>query len=156
MAHYDKYEPISGGFRAELEVAITPDGNGEFGPKAVSLNSSGRLIVGTGGVSGLVGILVKNAPKQPLGRYSTNLQAGTPNPNMWLGLRAGDVVDVMTSGEIVGIEGLGWTPGQAIYAASDGSLTATASGNTKIGYVVGGANAQTGTNKMRLVVRVAA
>ena len=147
MARYDKYDPISGGFRAALDVDITGDAAGEFGPKAVSLNASGRLVVGTAGISRIAGILVKNAPKRPIAAMSTSMQ-GTPYPTAWMGQKAGDIVDVMTSGEIVDIAGLGFTPGQAIYAATDGSLTATVGTNIKIGFIAGSGA------KLRLVVRL--
>ena len=91
MARYDKYDPISGGFRAALDVDITGDAAGEFGPKAVSLNASGRVVVGTAGISGIAGILVKNAPKRPIAAMSTSMQ-GTPYPTAWMGQKAGDMV----------------------------------------------------------------
>lgn len=148
MARYDKYDPITGGFRAALEADLpTPDANGGWGPKAVSLNASGRVVVGTAGASGLAGILVKNAPKQPIGRFATSME-GTPNPKAWLGQKAGDIVDVMRHGEIVDISSLGFTPGIPVYAAANGDLTATATGNTKIGFTVGSGA------KMRLHVDV--
>ena len=37
MARYDKYDPISGGFRAPLAADLTPNASGEWGPRAVSL-----------------------------------------------------------------------------------------------------------------------
>ena len=147
MARYDKYEPIAGGFRARLEADLTGvSASGEWGPKAVSLNNAGRVVVGTGGVSGLVGIVVKNAPKQPAGRFSTTLQ-GAPNSRAWLGQKAGDTVDIMTNGEIVDVQGLNLTPGQPVYAHADGSLDAVATAGTKVGYMV---------ENWRMVVRLAA
>jgi hypothetical protein len=66
---------------------------------------------------------------------------------------AGDIVDVMTNGEIVdltasggnGITGL--AAGQPIYATAAGDLTNVATGNTKVGYTV---------EANRMVVRCAA
>lgn len=150
MARYDKYDPISGGFRAPLAANLTPNAKGEFGPKAVSINAQGRVVVGTGGTSGLVGIVVKNAPKLPAGPREVNpfnpgYFAGAP-----IGLMAGDVVDVMTSGEIVDLAAAGITglaAGVAIYATAAGDLTNVATGNTKVGYTV---------EADRMVVRVAA
>lgn len=147
MARYEKYEPIAGGFRASLEADLTGiDSKGEWGPKAVSLNASGRVVVGTAGASGLVGLLVKNAPKTPPGRFSLGAQ-GAPNPRAWLGQKAGDRVDIMTHGEIVDVQGLGLTPGQAVYATAAGELTSTATGNTRVGWMV---------ENWRLVVRLGA
>lgn len=147
MARYDKYDPISGGFRAPLAADLTLSSAGEFGPKAVSLDNTGRVVVGTGGTSGLCGILVKNAARLPWGSLTANNQgynAATP-----IGCKAGDVVDIMTNGEIVDLAGAGITDlkaGAAIYAAADGSLS-TATGGTKVGYTV---------EANRMVVRCAA
>lgn len=145
MARYDKYDPISGGFRAKLAADLTLDSDGEFGPRAVSLNASGRVVVGTAGQSGLVGVLVKNAAKGPVGRWGTSL-AGTPNPNAPIAALAGEVVDIMTNGEIVDIEG--FNPGEKVFAAADGTLSATGgAGTVQVGYTV---------EANRMVVRVSA
>lgn len=143
MARYDKYDPISGGFRAPLAANLTPNANGEFGPKAISLDDSGGVEVGTGGTSGLAGLLVKNAPKLPWGP----LDGSSPGYNSAapIGLMAGDIVDVMTNGEIVEVPGI--AAGQKVYATAAGDLTTTATGNTPVGWTV-----QAG----RLVVRVSA
>jgi hypothetical protein len=148
MARYDKYDPISGGFRAKLNADLTLDGNGEFGPRAVSLNTSGRVVVGTAGQSGLVGILVKNAAKQAVTRWGLST-SGTPNAAAPIGALAGDVVDIMTNGEIV--EVTGFTAGQPVYAHADGSLDAVATAGTKVGYIVEVVN-----GRGRMVVRTAA
>lgn len=145
MARYDKYDPISGGFRAKLNADLTLDANGEFGPRAVSLNSSGRVVVGTAGQSGVVGVLVKNAARQPVGRWGTST-AGTPNPNAPIAALAGEVVDIMTNGEIVDITG--FNPGEKVFAAADGTLSATeAEDSVQVGFTV---------EANRMVVRVAA
>lgn len=119
-ARYDKYDPIAGGFRAPLAADLTFDAAGHFGPKAVSLNASGQVVVGTAGQSGGVGILIKNVPLYPsLGNVAGAINAGVP-----IGGKAGNIVDIMTDGEIVSIPGL--AAGTVYYAAADGSLTATA------------------------------
>lgn len=147
MARYDKYDPISGGFRAPLAANLTLT-NGNFGPKAVSLNSSGKVVVGTtAGTTGLVGILVKNAARGPWGPTTTS--GGTPNASTAIGCMAGDVVDIMTSGEIVDLAGSGITglaAGQPIYCTPAGDLTNVLTGNTKVGYTV---------EANRMIVRVA-
>lgn len=145
MARYDKYDPISGGFRAKLAAALTLTGGSFIG--AVSLNSAGRAVVGTAGQSGLVGIVVKNVARGPVGQWGTSLAGGTPNANAPIGALAGDVVDVMTSGEIVDLDPAVFLAGIAVYATPAGALTATPTGNTKIGWTV---------EAGRLVVRVAA
>jgi hypothetical protein len=140
MAHYDKYEPIAGGFRAPLNADLTGlDAAGQFGPKAVSINTSGKVVVGTAGASGLVGILVKNAPHQGWTSTTTG-PYGSPNSAAPMGLKAGDIVDVMTHGELIldsdgdGVTGVG--AGQPIYATAAGDLTNVATGNTKVGFMV--------------------
>lgn len=118
-ARYDKYEPISGGFRAPLAADLTFDAAGHYGPKAVSLNASGQVVEGTAGQSGGLGILVKNVPLYPnLGNVPGAVNAGVP-----IGGKAGNIVDVMTDGEIVSVTGL--VAGTAYYAAANGTLTAT-------------------------------
>ena len=149
MARYDKYDPISGGFRAPLAADLTLNGAGEFGPKAVSLNSSGRVVVGTAGTSGLAGILVKNGARQPWGATTAGPQ-GTVNAAAPIGCMAGDIVDVMTNGEIVDLAGSGITglaAGIPVYATAAGDLTNVATGNTKVGWCV---------EANRMIVRVAA
>lgn len=118
MAKYDKYDGIVGGFRAALAADLTFDAAGHFGPKAVSINTTGKVVVGTAAQSGGVGILVKSVPFYPnLGNIPGAINAGVP-----IGGKAGDVVDIMTSGEILGV---GLVAGTTYYAAADGSLTAT-------------------------------
>lgn len=149
MARYDKYDPISGGFRAPLAADLTLNGAGEFGPKAVSLNTSGRVVVGTAGSSGLAGILVKNGARQPWSATTVG-PMGTVNPATPIGCMAGDIVDVMTNGEIVDLTGAGITglaAGQPIYTTAAGDLTNVATGNTKVGWTV---------EANRMIVRVAA
>lgn len=142
MPNYDKYDPISGGFRAPLNADLTFTAAGQMGPLAVSLNSSGRVVVGTAGISGCAGVLVKNVPLYPrLGNIPGAINAAVP-----IGGKLGDIVDVMTAGEIVGVPT--FTPGQKIYAIpGTGVLTATATaGNIPVGIM-----AEAG----RLIVRVA-
>lgn len=148
MARYDKYDPISGGSRALLNAALTVDANGEFGPKAVSLNASGRVVVGTAGQSGLFGILVKNVAKGPVGSWGTSLTGGTPNPYAPIGAQAGDVVDIMQHGDIVGLDTTAFPAGSKVFAAADGTLSTT----TGVGKFLIGWTVEAG----RLVVRVAA
>lgn len=70
----DKYDPVDGGFRAPLNAAYT----GSATAVGASINSSGRVLPGAAGQTGFVGILCK------------------PDD-----AAAGDVVDIMTHGEIV-------------------------------------------------------
>lgn len=94
----DKYDPIAGGFRAPLNAAYT----GSATPIAVSINSSGRVLPGAAGQTGMVGIIC-----QP-----TDLPAGA-------------IVDVMTDGELVEA---GLAAGTLYYAhATTGVISSTAS-----------------------------
>lgn len=145
MARYDKYDPISGGLRAKLAAALSLT-DGGIGPVAVSLNASGRVQVGTGGQSGIVGVLVKNVARGPLDRWFTETTGGVPNPYAPIGAQVGDVVDIMTQGDIVDLDPDDFPAGSRIYAAADGTLSTT-SGGTAIGWTV---------EAGRLVVRVAA
>lgn len=124
MARYDKYDPYSGGFRAPLASAIAAaDKNKVY---AVGLDSAGRVVLGAG-QSGVVGVLVAHDVKA-----------------------AGDIVDVMTAGEIVEFtlgDGTAAAAGTAYYGVgTDGTYTATATGNKKLGWTV---------EASRLVVRFA-
>ena len=75
---YDKYDPISGGFRAPLDADVDAADT----PVGVGLNSTGEVVVGAG-QTGIVGVLWLSADKT-----------------------AGTAVDVMTSGEMVEMTGL--------------------------------------------------
>lgn len=118
MARYDKYDPISGGFRAAL-AANWLSGDLEV-PIGVGLNTSGQVVKG-GGNTGVIGVICL-----------TKLR------------NAGDIVDVMTDGEIVEVASL--TAGTAYYAVpASGALSATATANKRIGHTV---------EADRLIVRV--
>ena len=125
MARYDKYDPISGGFRAPLESAVTSSDVGT--PIAVGLNGSGRVIPAADGAT-VRGVFVADKP-----------------------FAAGDIADVMTDGEIVEFEGETVTagdpaaPGTDYYGTAAGEITTTHEGNTPIGFTV---------EASRLVVRV--
>lgn len=146
MARYDKYDPISGGTRAKL-AANLPLVNGAIGPVGVSLNASGLVVIGTAGQSGLIGVLVKNAPRGPIGQWNGTM-LGDPVPHAFIGTEAGDVVDIMTNGEIVDIDPAVFTAGQKVYTNAAGALSVTGgAGKTQVGFTV---------EAGRLVVRVAA
>lgn len=111
----------------------------------VSINTSGKVVVGNAGASGTIGVLVKNVARGPISQWSTTMQ-GNAVPEASPGAKAGDVVDVMTAGEIVEVPT--FTAGQIIYALANGTLSATpATGAVKIGWMV---------EAGRLVVRCAA
>lgn len=94
---YDKYDPISGGFRAPLAAAIDATNVGKLLP--VGLDANGRAVVGAGN-TGVKAALVVDKPKV-----------------------AGDVVDCMTDGEIVDVTGL--AAGTNQYGSAAGAVTQT-------------------------------
>ena len=141
---YDKVDPDVGLFRAPLASDL-PSGSitasGGFGPVGVSLNSSGQIVIGTGGQSGLVGVLIKNTPLYPrLGNIPGQINVAVP-----IGGKAGNIVDTMTAGEITNMNGL--TAGTKYYAASDGSLSSNPADGPCVGWTV---------EATRLVVRCSA
>lgn len=124
-ARYDKYDPVSGGFRAPLAAAITSGDVGKI--FAVALNSSGQVI--------RTGI-------------ATNPVVGVICPHKTFA--AGDIIDVMTSGEIVGAEatsGAALNAGAAVYGHADGTINNTATSGKLVGVTV---------EADRLVVRIGA
>lgn len=127
-ARYDQVEPHVGIVRAALAANLTFSAAGEFGPKAVSLDANGRVVVGTAGQSGLIGVLIKNVPTIPAG-----LATVVATFNNWMGGRAGDIVDVMTQGQILDT---GLAAGNKVYAHADGSIDIVATAGTQIGYTV--------------------
>lgn len=129
---YDKYDPIVGGFRARLGAVLPISGSGFFG--AVSLNSSGRVVAGTEGDSGLIGVVVKNIVRQPVGRLETPPGALGSN---FMQNRIGDVVDVMQLGEIVGLDPDDFPAGSLVYTDTDGEISTTGgTGSYLIGFIV--------------------
>lgn len=110
MARFDKVEPISGSFRAPLNADWNTADFNKVVP--VSLNTSGKIVKGTAGQSGLVGICV-----------ITGTQVGS----IWNGMKyANDIVDVMQDGEVVELTGL--IAGQRYFGAADGNSLVPASG----------------------------
>lgn len=111
MANYDKYEPKAGGFRAPLaadwDVADLKKVIG------VGLNASGQIVKG-GGNTGVRGVLVLTEA-----------------------LKAGDIVDPMTQGQITDFGG---SAGTNYYAdATTGVVNSTsAAGKTLVGWTVEG------------------
>lgn len=131
-ARYDQVEPHVGIVRVPLNADLTFSSDGEFGPKAVSINNSGRLVIGTAGQSGCVGVLIKNIAQLPGGLLGTVVPI-----NGWMGGKAGDIMDVMTQGEIVDLDVDDFPAGSAIYAEPDGDLIADdAAGNVYIGFTI--------------------
>jgi hypothetical protein len=108
VARYDKYDPISGGFRAPLDANW---GQALVGvPTGVGLNANGRIVAGAGN-TGVLGVLVIDSVKN-----------------------AGDIVDTMTSGEIVDVADL--DAGTAYFAATADGVVSDVNTGTAIGHTV--------------------
>ena len=127
MSRIDKYEPMGGGFRAPLNAAILAADVGKI--IGVSINGSGKAVYGAAAAAGIKGVI---CPVRAMD--------------------AGEIIDVMTDGEIVGAtlnDGTtALTAGTDYYATSTagtGGITATATSNQYIGHTV---------EADRLIVRV--
>ena len=127
MARFDKYNPVSGGFRARLGFAPVAAEVGDV--IAVNLNATGQVIKAVAAADAEGVICLSSL------------------------LAQGDVVDVMTHGEIVDVGAsdnvTGQSAGSVAYAGANGAVNATAPGaginGTRIGRFV---------EAWRLVVRV--
>lgn len=127
MSRYDKYDPYDGGFRARLNAAIAGTNAGKI--YAVSLNTSGRVVIGDGS-GGLVAIRGLICPTEAMA--------------------AGDAIDVMTDGEIgdaVMTSGTAFVAGTLVYCHTDGTVDQTATSGKAVAWTV---------ELDRLVVRVPA
>ena len=125
MARYDKYDPTDGGFRAPLAADLPATENtGNGNPIGVGLDNAGRVVLTNGNLDQLAGVLCTTKD-----------------------MKAGDIVDVMTDGEIVEMAGVG--AGVVITGANAGGkldATAPGAGRTRMGVTV---------EATRLIVRVA-
>lgn len=128
MARYDKYNPKVGGYRAPLAADFDPANLERC--LGVGHDANGRVVIGAGANGRLKGVLVLTKAR-----------------------KAGDIVDVMTDGEIVefGPSDAASTPGVDFatagadyFAAANGEVTETV-GGTYVGHVVAGGQ--------RLIVR---
>jgi hypothetical protein len=106
MARFDKYEPLANGFRAKL---LADWAAADGAPIGVGLDTAGKVVPGAGN-TGVIGVVI-------LVGYNK---------------KAGDVVDVMTGGEILEMTGL--TAGTKITAnTTTGVLSTTVAGATQAG-----------------------
>lgn len=132
MARIDKYDPIDGGFRAPLAAdrpATAKAGNGN--PLAVGLDVNGRVVPGAGN-SGLKGVLVTTKD-----------------------LKAGDIVDVMSDGEIVEFTGVAGTTywGDGVSGALGAGQAGGAAPGAGAGSGAGSKSVGVTVEATRLVVR---
>jgi hypothetical protein len=126
MARFDKYDPVSGGFRARLGFAPSA---GEVGDVInVSINGSGEVVKGSATVCD--GVICLSSL-----------------------LNQGDVVDVMTDGEIVDIKTgdnvTGFALGAKAYAGASGAVNVTPPVAGAVGVKIGRF-----VEAWRLIVRV--
>jgi hypothetical protein len=104
MSRFDKYDPVSGGFRAPLNAAILAADVDKI--QAVSINTSGKAVIGGAAETAVMGVICPTRA-----------------------MAANEVIDVMTHGEIVEatITGGGaFTAGAIVYAHAAGTVDATA------------------------------
>lgn len=113
MAVFDKVEKV---VRAPLAAAWTA---GKGVPVAVGLDAQGRVVPGDGTSSGVIGIVLQHGPNAPA---------------------AGDIVDVMSRGEIVEMSGtlagLRVTADTTTGALDDETAAAPSATKRVIGYCV--------------------
>lgn len=125
MARFDKYDGKTGGFRAPLEAAIDIASVGKI--YAVSINTSGRAVVGGAAQTAISGLICAVRP-----------------------MAAGEPIDVMTHGEIeeaTETAGTAFTLGAPVFAHADGTVDDTSTNGVAVGITV--------TRATRLVVRCA-
>lgn len=130
MARFDKYDPVSGGFRCKLNAAIAAVDVGKV--YAVAVNGSNRVIrTGIGATADIAGVICAVRP-----------------------MDAGEAVDVMTAGEIVEMAetaGTALTAGAKVYGHTDGTVDDTATTSKYLGQVVEDGSV---TTSKRVVIRV--
>lgn len=140
MARYDKYDSLVSGFRAALASSLSLNADGTFGPKGVGLDGNGHVVIGAGN-SGIRGLLVKNMPPGALIGGTSLTPITSP------GSVAGNVVDVMTHGEIM----LGQTNDPVLVAGTaywaDGTTGALAAGGA-LGAQPGSGSGSTAGSKL--------
>lgn len=114
---FDKYDPVDGGFRAQLNAALTSANVGKI--YAVSINSSGRAVIGGTATTDLRGII---CPTEPMA--------------------AGAAIDCMTDGDIsdsvTTTGGVALGNNDVLYAHTDGTIDAVATAGKAVGFVVNG------------------
>jgi hypothetical protein len=110
LSRYDKYDPVSGGFRAPLNAAIASADVGKI--QGVSINASGKVVVGGTAETSIVGLI---CPVRTMA--------------------AGDIIDVMTAGEIVEATktaGTAYAAGDTVFVTgTTGAVNTTSGAGTK-------------------------
>ncbi len=126
MARYDKYDPITGGFRAAVAVDFPDADLGKvFG---YGLNSSGLLVKGAG-QTGVIGVAVVTSKP---GRVGPNREIAVIDV-----MREGCITDFgpSDSGKVPGVD-FG-VAGTKYYSDANGVITSTgATGSVYVGFTV--------------------
>lgn len=113
---FDKYDGMVGGFRAPLNAALSSTGDDTGKVQAVSINSSGKVVIGGAAETAVIGVI---CPTRVMG--------------------ANEPIDVMTSGEIVGVvktAGTAWAAGDLVYAHLAGTVDAVSTSGKVIGKMI--------------------
>lgn len=116
MSRFDKYDPVDGGFRVQLNAALTSANVGKM--YAVSVNSSGRAVIGGAALTDLRGII---CPTEPMA-------AAIPIDAM----TDGDIAEPTTTG------GVAFGNNDVLYAHIDGTIDAVATAGKAVGFIVNG------------------
>lgn len=114
MSRYDKYDPVSGGSRVPLNAAIAASEIGKI--KGVSINGSGRAVIGGTAATDIQGLI---CPVRAMA--------------------AGEIIDVMRSGEIsdaTETAGTAFAAGARVYVHLDGSVDDTATAGKLVGHTI--------------------
>lgn len=117
FGRYDKYDGFVGGFRAPLNAAMSATANDVGKVQAVSINASGKVVIGATAATGIIGVIC-------------------PTKVMF----ANDPIDVMVRGEIMDVvktsAGAAWAVGDLVYGHIDGTLDAVATAGVVIGRIL--------------------
>jgi hypothetical protein len=140
VVRIEKSDPYGGSFVANLAADLD---EATYGNKAsgVGLNSSGAVVQGGGGQTGIVGLIVP-----PIGR---DILGG-----LLEGPTAGDPIDVLVCGEIINFKFAGGTvpgAGTKVFASPAGVLSSAAvTGSVYCGHII----ESNATNGARFYVNV--
>lgn len=116
FGRFDKYDGMVGGFRAPLNASMSATGDDIGKVQAVSINSSGRVVIGGPAETAVMGVI---CPVKVM--------------------NVGDVIDVMTGGEIVRMvktAGTAWAAGDTVYAHAAGTLDAVSASGKVVGKII--------------------
>lgn len=111
---FDKYGPLTGGFRAALAAAILSADVSKI--QAVSINASGLVVIGGPAETAIMGLICPHKV-----------------------FAVGDMIDVMTAGEIVEASmtsGTAFTAGAIVWAHASGAVDATLTAGKSVGKMI--------------------